>query len=1497
MRLALVLALAAPLAAAQGKFSVPAPRAASATAAEVQAALAAGDLAQAAASLSELLDTEPGTLIHIEGAGLPEWIGAVRWARAALDAAPSELGARVAALRGAEATEALAHTAPGSAPINSPALRLELARIQARFPGTQAAAQAALRLGDLELEAGAINDARRTWEAAKAQPELAADLRAALALRLERVPPAADRASPRLQPPPLLEGSWTEPLPDSLRDTYVDYSALWPVTHDGTVYVNTGTSVLAFDVNAGLPLWDSGEPDGWQELSDWKRRELSRGIGHEDLISRVATDGRIVVAAQQLPIADADNAQINGMTITVALPERRLFAFDAATGARLWDHAPSAAPGLLGASLPFHERARISAPPLIAGDLVLAPSYELVGRINLHVSAYNLYTGEPVWDRLVVSGQSRVNLFGEHESEFNSAPLTLAGDSVLVATGLGVVARLDLATGEPRWCQDYTRFELPKTNGYFTPRTTRRWHNAAPLVTEDRVWLAPADSPDLLILDRESGVALAQLDGFDLEDLAERDHDERVQLDHLVAVDTDRFWLGGDALVVFDREPLGVHFGPIPTPNTLSSYTGPAPHPRVLAIPDGPLLAATTDGVLAVDPRTGATSDLGPLDPDTWQPGNLALASGRLLVLGDDFLSGWVSWDAVIDESRRALAEANDLEQRRALRYGLANALLARAAAYTSPGEDLAAARELIELETQAGDAGPLWDHLAYELNIQEALFLGPREPQVALARWLAARKLAANTADQLAAILGAFEVLGVTPSDRAETGWRAEAREELLGLAAGDLSREVVPDELSAELYDQVPEVLARLDPSLEPLADTLGAAALTRVPIGFLADLARGARRVRAGDLEGGLEAWHSALWDFGELEARTPSGDVRLDELVLERLDALLETPAGREAYAAFEDDAAEGLRLARRAPAAERADALRGVLRRWPQSQAASEARVALLEAEVNRFELDVGSLADLAASAIPLTRRPGPDRVRAFLALARGASLAGNVELAQLFAKRLVELAPDEPGARALGDSRPKTPALPLSHFRAPLTTADGLAAVRLGGFTPVFPLHLKQTSDGARELLLVASTSGDLLAFEGDAKGQIRWTFPGSGYSSAPWERRAVALPGSQSEVIVLISSGGLAGVDPATGGLSWSLGPNSRRPVSLVGEGGLVVVEWTDAAGNRSIDGLDALGGERLWTHALGADFASRVEGLRLILCGTRVVVLGRGQAAGAMVLDATTGAPLGQLALGEGISSGDREAAWGQGSKLCVPRLLAGTGGRPNVLDVFDLDALFASGPTPPSFSLSIGRSRETAGIIHAPSGDYLWMIGVGPARANNPGDALLELDAVLGALRPVASLERGEHPVGLELGGSMQLDSDMVLVAGSPSSPGSPHHLTMRGVALPLGPLWSLEIKAPTDPRWSLYDGPMPAAILGQSQVAFIYALEGSHASMGQELHLIVADRKAGRIEQDRVLVSRLGRISGLQLEGLGSELFLFGRGSSAGRGRLEVLESQK
>ncbi len=1506
-----------PMGAAQGKYSVPAPRAVTAAYDVAQEALKDDDIEAAANAIVKLLDAEAGELIEVNPR---EWIGARQAARLMIGAPTSALAQAVGKRRESAGQAELRALVNAGARLGTDGLT-QLESIAWRHPMTQAQVQANLLAGDLAFESGETNRARTLWQAALDSAVVIQDagLRQNLIERAQARLALASESTYRQAPAPkgpqvddMIEGRWAQYLPLGPRDRYIDYGDLRPVAVGRYVWVNTGLRVMCFLAASGQLVWDSNEPAGWDSLSSWKRKELFRGVALPDLTNRVATDGRIVVAPLQLPFTENKNDNIDGLTITVSLPERRLFAYDAQTGAPLWDHAPTPTKRLSGVRLEFPERARIAAPPSIQGDLVIVPSYELVGRINLYVTAYDLYTGALVWNRLVVSGQTRVNLFGEHEAEFNAAPLAIQDGRVLVSSNLGVLSALDLATGHPLWTQEYRRYELPRTNGYYTPNAQRRWHNAAPLIDGERFCIAPIDSPDLLLGLVATGV-LARFEGNELEDLASEGQRDRADLDHVVRLSDDGLWIGGDQFAAFlvewsaERIDITRRWVPLPTPGPNDAYNSPSPRARVLDA--GHVFYVPTEyQVLAVEPDSGDSVSLGPLDSDMWQPGNLAIAEGRLLVLTDEYLYGWVNWDAVIDEGRARLANAASLSPDliATITVDLGRAYLSRWEARGKDVGDLDAARACL-----MGREVDEWKRAGYlaELELRdlrfgllnaeaEALELR-NEGRKANERLGEALAFAPNINARITVRFRQFEVLG--QAKLTESGWRAKERRLILEALLKDHPREVLDADTATEIGAdfELDELLGRLDPALAQLSDDLGDELMLHVPLGFLALAAiaeadeRGASR--PSEYESALSRWHTALWDYGALEAPPGALVNTLGEWVTDRIARVLTTAGGRSGYVAFEAAAEERISKAQSAALPDRVQALSAVVSRYPHSAAAARVNREMIELLVDALtsepnSKDFARLAELAEGQI----QDGADNAsHARLAMARGAMAVGNIELAGLFAERLRETDPRLEGVLTQAPIAWPDDASRRA-FHGPLQTGQSNASVRLGNYTPVGSLMVapqaKPGNGQIEEILLAGSSTGELIAFRPGSRGEVIWTLPIGNYANASWPERVLNANAGETQVLCVQADNGVVGVSPTNGSLVWDQMPLDRRPKSIQVEGGLLTVLWIGEGGSYDVQAFSAQDGVLLWSKRLPDVFNDYRgdDGVRLLRAGTRLVVLGREKMNAPIVLDVTSGAELGQLELKPDTTAGDREAAWIDGQMLFVPRILGGTGKRTNVIDGFDLSAPKSA----PVYTLPLSLNQELAGIVQSPVGTYLWLINI--ERKSGQENALVQVNAELGALRRVANLEQDEKPVGLDLGGVLTLDTDFMVTCVPPRGNGL---IRLRGISLPLGTLWNTTIPAPGRVGWQLYDGSMPAALASAQSVAVLYAQISNESSRGQEVHLLTLDRQSGRLQEDRVLSSRLGRLSAIELGGAADELYLFGKGGwENSRGRLEVLSPQ-
>src|SRR5262245_60447289 len=111
-----------------------------------------------------------------------------------------------------------------------------------------------------------------------------------------------------------------------------------PLLAGGLVLVNSTRRLHAVDAATGaLGCWSTPALHGWEALDS----HLINGVDPAGLLVQAAAGERVVVASLQLPFSRSNHEDWQGIPIMVALPERRLFAFELASGRPLWNHAPS----------------------------------------------------------------------------------------------------------------------------------------------------------------------------------------------------------------------------------------------------------------------------------------------------------------------------------------------------------------------------------------------------------------------------------------------------------------------------------------------------------------------------------------------------------------------------------------------------------------------------------------------------------------------------------------------------------------------------------------------------------------------------------------------------------------------------------------------------------------------------------------------------------------------------------------------------------------------------------------------------------------------------------------------------------------------------------------------------------------------------------------------------------------------------------------------------
>ncbi|RME74158.1 MAG: hypothetical protein D6776_05760, partial [Planctomycetota bacterium] len=380
--------------------------------------------------------------------------------------------------------------------------------------------EALARLGDLELERGALEAAAgayaRLLRGGDDLPPVPAPLRERAGARLAHLRALAAR--PGIVAPLATPGGRadragerpTVPLPGAVRfvgrvpgdddrdalvpgyrragRTLAPY--LLPVARDDEILLTDGAGVAALSADDGRVSW-------YTAASDPEDRRARAPIPDRPfaLPKAVCARGAIVFAALQRGLPPAGYEELQGEEQARLARNGRLVALrDDAEGRPLWDAATRAELERLS------RQALAISPPLAVDDLVLhTVALPEGGGVQVELLALEQASGALRYRSFIASGRPDNFLLA---AALPAAP-SVAQGVVYVSTGVGAIAALDLATGDPRWIARYPThppdaFPRIVDGGY-------RLRLAAPVVRDGVVCVAATDTPALLGFDAETG--------------------------------------------------------------------------------------------------------------------------------------------------------------------------------------------------------------------------------------------------------------------------------------------------------------------------------------------------------------------------------------------------------------------------------------------------------------------------------------------------------------------------------------------------------------------------------------------------------------------------------------------------------------------------------------------------------------------------------------------------------------------------------------------------------------------------------------------------------------------------------------------------------------------------------------------------------------------------------------------------------------------------------
>ena len=1502
---ALALCVAAPLAAAPqgegGSFALPETRTARALAESVREHIQSSRWPEAMSGLQKLIEENAGDLlagefpVTADGLRSERYVyqGAARWAHDQLLRLPRDVREQYRRFHEQDASVRLERAQRDKD-------RRGLVELARRWPVTRAAERAMWSLGDLELELGNVTEAFHAWERAAGlhlgDPEFAAGdavgWRAAVvrlerssapgaegALRratyaLERLasstgdvldgsPPhrASERAGREVRGigtadvpvtvPTGQQGSWAVPfeLPDHPFRGEPGFN-LFPIRSGDTVFVSTSLELFALNAFTGELRWRSGEPDGW---TSYRRRrhfatshendvnDLFRGIDERYAIIAPAATDSIVVAALQVPVATGKNEKYQNIGITRIMPERRLFAFDAATGRELWNHAPPL--DWDGEQGTFAQRMLVAGPPAIAGTRLLVPCYRMQGRIYYHVACYDLSDGSLLWSTALISGQRELNMFSRPEFEFSAAPLRIEGEKVIALTQLGSVAALDLTTGTPLWQTVYDQMDLPEAR-WAAMRRDLTWQNSGPVVSGDVVIAAPVDSQTLCALDLETGAML----------WSQRMHSggRSESPDALLGVDDETIWLGG-ARVVALRGPASLRRLPVVLWNTDKDafHRGPRPWGALGA---KSVLAPTAQILFEFDREEGAL---------VGQPrklehiGNLLLTPGATFTLSNGWLNGYFEWSSLLDEARSEYARKPD---RPGPAVRLARLLVDRADSHWRDGEFEPAARNLDEAwevlqpwtEERGGDSAATM-HEVLRSRARVALYRGD-DPSVARETLRRARDLAPNVGALRDTLLQEEEL------------WRGGPIESWLEVMSA-LETSCGDQLIELQVVGVEGEPEARLVPRLSPPEDTAPDLVLT---CDLWVRIERARRAAEAGRYFLALDDLHALIATYGDVQLT--HGDVRAR--ASRELGRLLEIPAARDAYEPFEASADD---LLARAKTEDKDDLVALVPRFYPHSRASEQANDLLLDGALRRR--DAEEIARIVMSDLPRTWRAedASDRdVELLIGLATTLGSRGNRDLERSWLMRLAEALPhDERIAAAL--ARTFAPVARLLPSERSTFDADVRpTSIFNGRWSYVGRVPGATAGDEERhEVALFVSDEG-LLALSSTAPSDELWSAARYDDFAVASAREVVALaPGR----VIYPEQDFIVARDRENGDTAWSYEVEEGEVRGIRAADGVAVCMLAMNGGTIVYVALDTTSGVELWREPIPS---SRLRPNLPVLGSGRAVLLPQIQFRTVVVLDLFTGRERTRFELTHPPEPLAHVQVWIHENLLVEPRFYMHQQAELNRVTGYDLD----SGAVRWSENFDESGERALHSIADVQGERFLVLRGAhGAQRTGAPG-RVVRLLPDFGALQPVGELRLDNHDTELLPRQRACVVESPLLFVRSPSPDGQ--RTLLRAVHLPQGELWAHTLPIAENDLYLVPLDPPPFAV-SRTTVAMVFNEWPSSHSKAGPTRLLFVDRATGMRRDQRDLdPDRQPRSDDVEPIALGGALLL--RGPKT----LEVLE---
>ena len=887
--------------------------------------------------------------------------------------------------------------------------------------------------------------------------------------------------------------------------------------------------------------------------SDSRERRIGSLAGNLPLMATVA--GGMVLC----PLFDlrqkGRSIRFDNTDITPAIPSRSLYALDLETGALLWrQRRPELEP------VAFVNRISIAAPPIVVGDRVIAAGYILEGAINHYVACFSLWDGRLLWKTPIVVGQQELTMFNKPFKEFTVQMPAERDGSVFVCTNLGLMAALDLLTGNLRWVSQYESIPIRGSRHYTRPlqRDTTS-NNDAPVVSDGVAVFSPLDSVYFYGIDAATGKRLWTRS-------ANEGGRHSNGYKYLLGVDQGAVVLGGE---------YGIGIFDLKTGTRLAEYSfGAIKNPRPWGrggLGPGTVYQPLFDQLLSLQwTRQPFGVDLSAklIKLPEQRAGNLVLHDDFQITVSQDSMAVFFDVDALVEEARRKLASG------------------------VQTAEDLVRLGDLEHLRGNDQAAVEAFNRVLEQEYVAEELERRVRDGLYQSHRQLA---LAEDDPEQRLLHLEAQARFAVDARDFLATA------EQILEVheAAGN-------DEEYLKTLDWIDERHAEVDfPFSKYWAGGLVRAGLFTLERRSLVAMAQG-HPAKA------VAAWQQMILRYGELPFEGTTAALYAERKIAQAIDDF-----GAGSYAPFEEQSRE---LHRIALEARDSRALADLIQRYPNSREVTARRLDLARLLIEQGEQ--GQAFTVVAPLLS-GRSEDDDHVHALYLSARGADLAGDSGLARALYERVRTLGGDLAVLGGEGESYGTLAAAALDRIGADSAPEPGPALLPAlpdlsdanepeGQFALDLDLdpntHLVPIEGARPDSLADAVLVYELAPAEGSESAWLRlidvrrleerWRVPIDSYYSESDPLRAHLF----GERLVLRQRKTLWGFDPKSGTVLFERALPAVPSLEVPGPN-LFYMQWGRPDGLSEIVAIELAAGNFFWSHTSQELVFDLIEGGDLLL------------------------------------------------------------------------------------------------------------------------------------------------------------------------------------------------------------------------------------------------------------------------------------------------------